>query len=195
MRIGEEKQELTTTYPLMQYLVAPSEGMSIDYVFNYVLFATLTVPLMLLLRWAAARLWRQKISTKTVLIVGAFLALWPFIDITRGLHKWRQDERHYVDEVGKLDHAKGEFANFTLPFRAQDPIFPNNESLKEPNATNILGTDSQGRDVFARMIHGSRVSLSVGFVAESIAVLIGVFLGALAGVLSRLDRYRHFALY
>lgn len=50
-----------------------------------------------------------------------------------------------------------------------------------PSTTHLLGLDGFGRDVLARMIHGSRVSLSVGFVAVSIYVLIGVIVGALAG--------------
>lgn len=44
-----------------------------------------------------------------------------------------------------------------------------------------LGTDSYGRDVLSQLIIGARVSLSVGFISVSIALLIGVFLGALAG--------------
>lgn len=44
-----------------------------------------------------------------------------------------------------------------------------------------LGTDENGRDVLARLIIGARVSLSVGFVAVSIYLTIGIFLGALAG--------------
>ena len=55
------------------------------------------------------------------------------------------------------------------------------ENLQAPGRDHWLGTDDRGRDVLSRMIHGSRVSLSVGFVAVSIYTLIGVFLGALAG--------------
>lgn len=53
--------------------------------------------------------------------------------------------------------------------------------LKPPSAEHWLGTDETGRDVAARMVWGARVSLSVGFVAVGIYLLIGVFLGALAG--------------
>ncbi len=54
-------------------------------------------------------------------------------------------------------------------------------TLTAPSKLHWLGTDDQGRDVASRMIFGSRVSLSVGFVAVSIYVLIGIFLGACAG--------------
>jgi peptide/nickel transport system permease protein len=49
----------------------------------------------------------------------------------------------------------------------------------------LLGTDSLGRDVFARMLQGAWVSLTVGFVAVGIAVIIGVFLGGMAGYYGR----------
>lgn len=45
----------------------------------------------------------------------------------------------------------------------------------------LLGTDDLGRDVFARMLQGSFVSLSIGFVAVGISTLIGIILGGLAG--------------
>lgn len=53
--------------------------------------------------------------------------------------------------------------------------------LLPPGGGHWLGTDDRGRDVMARMIHGTRISLSVGFVAVSIYTVIGIFLGALAG--------------
>jgi len=45
----------------------------------------------------------------------------------------------------------------------------------------LFGTDNLGRDVFARMLQGAWVSLTVGFVAVGIAVLIGIFMGGIAG--------------
>ena len=50
-----------------------------------------------------------------------------------------------------------------------------------PLGVYLLGTDELGRDVFARMLQGAWVSLTVGFVAVGLSVLIGIFLGGLAG--------------
>jgi peptide/nickel transport system permease protein len=50
-----------------------------------------------------------------------------------------------------------------------------------PSAAHWLGTDNLGRDVFSRLIHGARISLCVGLLAPVIALLVGGFLGMLAG--------------
>jgi peptide/nickel transport system permease protein len=51
----------------------------------------------------------------------------------------------------------------------------------EPSSAHWLGTDKLGRDVMAGIIHGGRISLSIGFVSVGIAVCIGVTLGAISG--------------
>lgn len=53
--------------------------------------------------------------------------------------------------------------------------------LKPPSAQHWLGTDEFGRDIFARLVHGARVSLKVGLIAVGIAIVVGGFLGAVAG--------------
>jgi ABC-type dipeptide/oligopeptide/nickel transport system permease subunit len=50
-----------------------------------------------------------------------------------------------------------------------------------PTHDRLLGTDFLGRDIWSRLVHGSRVSLMVGIVAESIALALGVAVGATAG--------------
>lgn len=53
--------------------------------------------------------------------------------------------------------------------------------LEKPSPQHRLGTDDLGRDVTARMIHGARISLTVGFTATAISLIVGSILGALAG--------------
>jgi peptide/nickel transport system permease protein len=55
------------------------------------------------------------------------------------------------------------------------------QRLQSPTLAHWLGTDDLGRDVFARVLIGTRTSLSVGFVAVGIELLIGVSLGLAAG--------------
>ncbi|HTF85865.1 MAG TPA: ABC transporter permease [Cellvibrio sp.] len=59
-----------------------------------------------------------------------------------------------------------------------------------PSTAHWLGTDVFGRDQLTRIMYGSRVSLMVGFIATTVALLIGVFWGATAGYLGgRIDAF------
>ena len=57
--------------------------------------------------------------------------------------------------------------------------------LQGPSPAHWLGTDIQGRDVWARLVYGSRVSLTAGIVSQAIALLLGLSLGLLAGYVGR----------
>jgi peptide/nickel transport system permease protein len=50
-----------------------------------------------------------------------------------------------------------------------------------PSAAHWFGTDSTGRDIFSRVVFGARISLQVGLIVVTVSVVIGTFLGALAG--------------
>ena len=67
-------------------------------------------------------------------------------------------------------------------FTPQDPLYQDIENLlKPPSSTFWFGTDSFGRDVFSRTIDGMRRSLTVSVTAVSIATIVGVTLGVIAG--------------
>lgn len=51
----------------------------------------------------------------------------------------------------------------------------------DPSLEHLLGTDREGRDVFTRILYGTRISLTIGVVAVAIYTIIGVILGGLAG--------------
>jgi peptide/nickel transport system permease protein len=54
--------------------------------------------------------------------------------------------------------------------------------LKGPSLAHPFGTDDLGQDVFARMLYGGRISLAVGLAAMSMAIMVGVTIGAIAGI-------------
>lgn len=55
------------------------------------------------------------------------------------------------------------------------------ERLQQPNSEHWFGTDAYGRDVFARIIHGARVSLTIGLASTGVSVILGGLFGAMAG--------------
>lgn len=76
---------------------------------------------------------------------------------------------------------------FAAPFVARHDPFGVDlvDSLSPPSAAHWFGTDVQGRDVWARLVYGARVSLTVGIVSQGIALSLGVLLGLVAGYYGR----------
>ena len=90
----------------------------------------------------------------------------------------REDTIHSLR--ARLDRTRGDW--MIEPLLAYGPYqTATHHALLPPDREHPLGTEEVGRDVLARIIHGSRTSLAVGFVAVGIYVLIGVLVGALAG--------------
>src|SRR3972149_8023031 len=71
------------------------------------------------------------------------------------------------------------FAPLITPY---DPIIRiKTDSSLGPSVRHFFGTDLLGRDIFSRVIYGSRISIEVGVIAVGISVIIGLFFGALSG--------------
>ena len=64
----------------------------------------------------------------------------------------------------------------------RDPFSVTDEALRPPGHTHVFGTDDLGRDVFSGVVHGTAVSLSVGFAAALLSAVVGVTVGGLAGI-------------
>jgi peptide/nickel transport system permease protein len=70
-------------------------------------------------------------------------------------------------------------APYVAPY---DPIEQNlAERLQKPSMKHLFGTDELGRDVFSRVIYGTRISLTVGIISVGIGITIGTILGLIAG--------------
>ncbi len=100
---------------------------------------------------------------------------------------WRRFRRNRLSIAGLIIVA----VFFCIAFLAPviSPYAPQAINLKEilqpPSSRHFFGTDSLGRDLFSRILWGSRISLSVGFVAVSISITIGLVLGLISGYFGR----------
>lgn len=96
---------------------------------------------------------------------------------------WRRFKRHKLAMVSSimllLVVLMAAFADFVA---RQSPYFMDYDLvLAPPDSQHFLGTDNYGRDVWARLCHGARISLSVGVVAVLISQVLGISLGSIAG--------------
>lgn len=73
-------------------------------------------------------------------------------------------------------------ALFAPQLASHDPLKTETANwLSPPGSENWFGTDRLGRDIYSRVVYGSRISLSIGFLSAGIIILTGTFLGSLAG--------------
>ena len=79
-------------------------------------------------------------------------------------------------------------AALVAPLFAGDPVTINPAlRLRPPSAQHWFGTDQLGRDVFARVVYGARVSLQVGIIVAVVAIAIGTLIGLFAGYFRAAD--------
>jgi len=100
---------------------------------------------------------------------------------------WQRFKRNKLAVAGGIMVLALFFAGALAP--VVSPFNPNDidrkHILEPPGISHPLGTDDLGRDVLSRMLYGSRISLSVGFIAVGIATVIGVIIGAVSGYYGR----------
>jgi peptide/nickel transport system permease protein len=96
---------------------------------------------------------------------------------------WARFRRHRLALLGTALLALFLLAAIFAPLVAgHDPNRGDLDQLRAPpSASHILGTDSAGRDVWARLVFGARISMTVGLVAVLIAGIIGTVIGIQAG--------------
>ncbi len=98
---------------------------------------------------------------------------------------WRQFQKNPLAVAGVVIILALYLAAFLCPFIAPyDPIEQGDrvrDRLLPPSGEHLLGTDRFARDVFSRVVYGSRISLLVGFLSVGIAVTTGTLVGAMAG--------------
>src|SRR5215217_4625512 len=71
------------------------------------------------------------------------------------------------------------FAKWIAPY---DPAKPDFKALlQHPSREHLFGTDDKGRDIFSRVIYGSRISIRIALISVGLAMLIGMPLGLIAG--------------
>lgn len=76
----------------------------------------------------------------------------------------------------------GVFAPFVIPYPQDISDATHSEiKLEAPSSSHFFGTDELGRDIFSRVLYGTRISLTTAVFAVGLALLIGVPLGAIAG--------------
>ena len=153
--------------PALAELFAPdSTEIFVSKTFNWLLLLLPAVLLLRLIFRKHKKVFRIAAVTAAVLLLIPFLAKGNYVDRT----PWR---------TLSAEMKNGDFAIFApMPYgpyeTAAVPYMP-------PSREHWLGTDHAGRDVFARMVFGARVSLAVGFLATGVSMLLGTFIGLIAG--------------
>lgn len=96
------------------------------------------------------------------------------------LHRMLKGEPLPYSVVPIIDYKYARDSIHATPYHGEEIVAPRSQVAKIERRTFLLGTDAYGRDVLSMLMIGSRVSLSVGFIAVAIALLLGITLGALA---------------
>jgi len=152
------------------------------------IFFMLLLPLIFFLKLMQKKIKFLKSKSFWDLIFFSLILSLAFTFLFTALKKEKFDP--YAYKKMAFSFEKGEWALFPIiPFGENENILTESsqtpafflEKERENQQFHVFGTDTNGRDVLARMVYGARISMSVGFVSVGIYVLLGIFIGALAG--------------
>ncbi|HEY63733.1 MAG TPA: ABC transporter permease [Caldilineae bacterium] len=96
---------------------------------------------------------------------------------------WRQFKRHRMAVIGLIVVGILAIASIIGPMISPYDVYRSNfsERYQPPSWRHPMGTDDLGRDMLTRILQGGRISLSIGVMAMTLALVIGTTVGALAG--------------
>lgn len=120
-------------------------------------------------------------SERSAVFLRQFVVLVSTAVVASAILHWNIDDRTDITDYKRLvESGKASKAMFApVPYSyARTNLRMRNQP---PSREHWFGTDDVGSDLLARVVHGSRISLSVGFVAVGISVVIGVAVGAVLG--------------
>lgn len=155
----------------------------VDIFFNLVMVAGIPLLLLWMLRGSLIRrrnlprrTRRRRLRREGLVLVGLLLAGFA------GLLLFPSSDAYllYTQELEKAE-SEGRDIAAIFPPGTYTPRQTGFESAAPPSRQHILGTDQSTRDVAVRILYGTRISLTIGVIAVSIYVLIGILLGAIAG--------------
>lgn len=172
---------LANSHPL---LVQTADGWSMPFL-RYLSAADVTLfgmlVLALVLWWLPGRPWRR-------------FALWALLSAVLAAIAWQTvaPPSLVVHEQYREAEVRGDYQTVIrapIPYSPRDYLRDHADTGLEapreaPDRVHWFGTDENGADVLSRMIHASRIALSIGFIATGIALAIGVILGGLMGYFS-----------
>lgn len=146
---------------------------SVDIFFNILMVAS---PLYII----AFFLLKKVVSAPKIVVICMALSVVAFIFISLMPTSLKYTEYKLLLRTAK---EEGKATSVITPpvFYSYRELDQGKQHPQAPSKEHLIGTDAEGRDVFARMLYGTRISMTIGLVAVSIYMFIGIVLGSLAG--------------
>ena len=131
-------------------------------------------------RMVIRRFFRSKLSIiGLVMIIGLFALCWigPLLYGQEPTDADYDGKIEYTEQPVTVTRPDGTTYTFVQVVETEKPL----NNLAKPSDKHILGTDKNGYDIFARIMYGGRISLTISFLAVFIITIFGVIFGGLAG--------------